>query len=157
MRSGQPFSIFDTSAQTLDLNAPRATFAGAHPKRRNSLVASPTPDLFHIITFLPAMIARAPNPLTPGGHWPSNMSARDEFRAPGFWNLDVGIHKDTKVTDRFTLQIRGEAFNILNHANLYVIGTSADLGNSNTVDACYGCTGSSFDRRQIQLAAKLIF
>jgi hypothetical protein len=55
------------------------------------------------------------------------------------------------------LQIRGEAFNVFNHANLYVIGTSADIGSSNTVDACFGCTGSSYDRRQFQLGARFLF
>jgi hypothetical protein len=157
-RSGEPFSVFDTSAQTLDLNAPRATFNGAYPTHRNTFVPSSTvPDDIQLITFLPAQIAREPNPLTPGAQWPANMSARNAFRAPGFWNLDVGIHKDTRLTERFTLQIRAEFFNVFNHANLYIIGTSADLGVGNTVDACFGCTGSSYDRRQVQLAVKMIF
>jgi hypothetical protein len=157
-RSGEPFSVFDTSAQTLDLNAPRATFTGAHPTSRNTFVQSPTmPDVIRLITFLPSQIASEPNPLTPGSPWPSNMSARDSFRAPGFWNLDIGIHKDIRLGEHFTLQVRGEFFNVFNHANLYVIGTSADVGASNTVDACFGCTGSSYDQRQIQLATKLLF
>jgi outer membrane receptor protein involved in Fe transport len=157
-RSGEPFSVFDTSSQTLDLSAPRASFVGNYPTSRNTFVPSQTmPDLIQLITFLPSQIAREPNPLTPGAQWPSNMSARDSFRAPGFWNLDVGIHRDTKLTDRFTLQIRAEFFNIFNHANLYVIGTSANVGAGNTVNACFGCTGSSYDQRQVQLSAKLIF
>ena len=157
-RSGEPFSVFDTSAQTLDLNTPRATFTGAHPISRNTFVESPTvPDSIHLITFLPAQIAREPNPLMPGSPWPANMSPRDAFRAPGFWNLDVGIHKNTRLSERFTLQLRAEFFNVFNHANLYVIGTSADVGASNTVDACFGCTGSSYDQRQIQMATKLLF
>jgi len=85
------------------------------------------------------------------------MSGRDAFRAPGSWNLDMGIYKDTKLTERFSMQLRAEAFNIFNHANLYVVGTSADLGSGNSVTACYGCTGSTFDRRHLQLALKLSF
>jgi hypothetical protein len=53
--------------------------------------------------------------------------------------------------------MRAELFNVFNHANLYVMGATADVGRSNTVDACFGCTGSIYDRRQVQLAAKLIF
>jgi hypothetical protein len=156
-RSGQPFSVFDTSTQTLDLSAPRASFTSSAPKRRNTFVPSTMPDTFHIITFLPSQILRQPNLLTPGSQWPANMSKRDAFRAPGFWNLDAAVFKDTKVTERLTLQLRGEAFNVFNHANLYVIGTSADIGSSNTVDACFGCSGSSYDRRQFQLGARFLF
>ncbi|MES1260145.1 MAG: hypothetical protein ABUS49_00310, partial [Acidobacteriota bacterium] len=106
---------------------------------------------------LPAQFASTPNPLTPGAVWPANMSRRDAFRAPGFWNLDLGVHKDTKLTERFTLQLRAELFNLFNHANLYVIGATADVGAGNTVDACFGCTGSTWARRHVQLAAKIIF
>ncbi len=81
-RSGQPFSVFDTIAQTLDLNAPRATFAGSYPTSRNTFVRTPTPDTYQIITFLPSQIAHEPNPLTPGSQWPSNMSGRDAFVRP---------------------------------------------------------------------------
>ena len=58
---------------------------------------------------------------------------------------------------RFSLQLRGETFNIFNHANLYDVGANADVGASNSVTACYGCTGSTYDRRHLQLGAKLIF
>ena len=70
---------------------------------------------------------------------------------------DLGIYKDTKLTERFSLQLRAEAFNIFNHANLYVVGNSADMGAGNTVSACYGCTGSTYDRRHLQLGVKLLW
>ncbi len=94
--------------------------------------------------------------LTPGSSW-TPMSGRDSFRAPGWWNLDLGVYKDTKITERVSLQLRAEAFNIFNHANLYVVGNSADLGAGNFVGACFGCTGSTYDRRHLQLAAKIVF
>ena len=56
-----------------------------------------------------------------------------------------------------SLQLRLETFNLFNHANLYVNGNSADMGAGNTVNACYGCTGSTYDRRHLQLAAKVIW
>ncbi|HEY3836805.1 MAG TPA: hypothetical protein VGL72_09545, partial [Bryobacteraceae bacterium] len=156
-RSGQPFSIFDTAAQTLDLNAPRATFTGAVPTRRNTFVATRTPDTYQVFTILPANIAHVLNPLTPGSAWPSKMSQRDAFRAPGFWNLDLALNKESKLTERITLQLRAEIFNVFNHANLYVIGATADVGASNTVEGCFGCTGSAWDRRQVQLGARVSF
>ncbi|HVW85788.1 MAG TPA: carboxypeptidase regulatory-like domain-containing protein [Bryobacteraceae bacterium] len=156
-RTGQPFSVFDTSSQTLDLNTPRATFIGKVPNQMNSFVATPTPDTFNLLTFLPSQIASEPNLLTPGSSWPRYMSGRDAFRAPGWWNVDLGIYKDTKLTERFTLQLRAESFNIFNHANLYINGTTADVGSSNAVSGCFGCTGATYDRRHLQLAAKVIF
>ena len=61
------------------------------------------------------------------------------------------------ITERLSLQLRAEAFNLFNHANLYVVGTSADLANGNAVNACFGCTGSTYDRRHLQLAAKFVW
>jgi hypothetical protein len=157
-RTGQPFSIFDTSVPlNLDANAQRAVFNGPVPNTSNGLVATSVADTYNYFTFTNAQISHVANPLTPGSPWPSGMSGRDAFRAPGWWNIDFGLYKDTKLTERFTLQLRAEAFNLFNHANLYVQGTSADMGAGNTVTSCYGCTGSTYDRRNMQLAAKIVF
>jgi hypothetical protein len=156
-RSGQPFSVFDTLAQTLDLNAPRATFTGSYSRKRNIFLASPSPDLYHLISFLDPQFDHERNPLSPGARWPAAMSQRNAFRAPGFWNFDLAISKETKLTERLRLQLRAELFNLFNHANLYIIGSSANLGQSNTVDGCFGCTGSPWDRRQVQLSGRVNF
>jgi hypothetical protein len=158
-RTGQPYSIFDCSSPlTLTFNCERAVFNGPVPNTSNGLVPNASPDSFSWVTFTDAQINHTlTNPLTPGASWPSSMSGRDAFRAPGWWNLDFGVYKDTKITERITLQLRGETFNIFNHANLYVVGNSADLGSGNSVTACYGCTGSTYDRRNLQLAAKVVF
>lgn len=156
-RTGQPFSVFDSTFQQLPLNTPRASFNGGVPRDGNGLIATAAPDTYQYLTFTPSQIAHVPMSLAPGSAWPSNMSGRDVFRAPGWWNLDLGVYKDTKITERVSLQLRAETFNVFNHANLYVVGTSADLGTGNGVNACYGCTGSTFDRRHLQLGAKIIF
>jgi hypothetical protein len=44
-------------------------------------------------------------------------SGRNLAQGPNFWNFDAGITKSIKVTERFGLQLRMEAFNIFNHAN----------------------------------------
>lgn len=156
-RTGQPFSVFDSSASLLPLNTQRATFSGPVPNTGNGLVATGTPDTYNYLTFTPAQITHIPFALAPGSQWPASMSGRDAFRAPGWWNLDIGVYKDTKITERFSVQLRAEVFNLFNHANLYVTGASADVGSGNAVTACYGCTGSTYDRRNLQLGAKLIF
>ena len=44
-------------------------------------------------------------------------NGRNIFKGPNFWNLDSGLLKDFTLTERFKLQFRAEAFNVLNHAN----------------------------------------
>ena len=44
-------------------------------------------------------------------------SGRNLAQGPGFWNLDMGLSKNFKITERFNLQMRAEFFNVLNHAN----------------------------------------
>jgi len=159
-RTGQPFSFFDSAAQELPLNTPRATFIGNVPNTNTgNLIPTSVPNTFQYITVNPAQIAHEPMALTPGQPWPTNMSGRDAFRAPGWWNLDFGLYKDTKVNERISVQLRAEVFNIFNHANLYVDGITADVGTNNgtnnAVNACYGCTGSTYDRRHLQLGAKI--
>jgi hypothetical protein len=87
------------------------------------------------------------------------MSGRNAFRAPGTWFVNVGVYKTFAITERVNLQLRGEAYNIFNHANLYVEGSGADADVSSTtyIPACRGCTGTSTDRRNLQLAARIQF
>jgi len=60
------------------------------------------------------------------GPYPSNMVGRNVFRAPGAWNLDLGLNKNFKIGDRYRIQFRFETYNTLNHANLYADTTWND-------------------------------
>ena len=75
---------------------------------------------------------------------------------PGFSNLDFAVIKNTKVTERLNLQIRADAFDVLNQTNFgqpnSVLGNNFGLINSTRFP-----TGDSGSSRQLQLAAKLIF
>ena len=44
-------------------------------------------------------------------------NGRNIVQGPNFWNLDSGLLKDFSLTERFKLQFRAEAFNVLNHPN----------------------------------------
>ncbi len=46
-----------------------------------------------------------------------NGNGRNIVQGPNFWNLDSGLLKDFGLTERFKLQFRAEAFNVLNHTN----------------------------------------
>ena len=47
-RSGQPFSVFDSTYQVLPYNTPRATFAGDVANTGNGLVATATPNTYQV-------------------------------------------------------------------------------------------------------------
>jgi hypothetical protein len=42
---------------------------------------------------------------------------RNVMRGLGAWQIDFALHREFRLTERFTLQLRGEVFNILNHPN----------------------------------------
>ena len=81
---------------------------------------------------------------------------RGVYSGPGLADVDFSIFKNTKVTERTTLQFRAELFNILNHANF---GTpNAVVFANGTVSPSAGLiTSTATTSRQIQFGLKLIF
>ena len=66
-------------------------------------------------------------------------------------NIDIGLSRTFAIRERMRLQFRSEAFNLLNHPNLGLPGTSIGA-------AGVGIIGSVITpERQIQLALKLYF
>ena len=81
----------------------------------------------------------------------------DEFRRPGMFMLDVNFAKTTPITNSVRLQVRLEAFNLLNspqydERQYNQTTTSADFGRINR-----NSTGQSGFQRFIQLGFRLIF
>jgi len=84
--------------------------------------------------------------------FPANMTRRDQFRTPGLWNLNLGIYKNFKLHEAWTLQFRAELFDAFNHANLEINEGQAEIStNPDFVSA------KRFGARNIQLALKLTF
>jgi hypothetical protein len=72
---------------------------------------------------------------------------RDALRGPSLKQLDFSLFKDTKLTERFTMQLRAEFFNIFNHpnfANPLLPSGIADAGfnsfSNGTAGSCGGTT-----------------
>jgi hypothetical protein len=70
---------------------------------------------------------------------------------PGINNFDVGIHKDTQLTEQTRLEFRGEFFNIVNHAQFMTPDGNISDG------ADFGRVMQARDPRLIQFALKLFF
>jgi carboxypeptidase family protein len=75
---------------------------------------------------------------------------RAQLRNPGYWNTDFSLFKNFDMREGIRLQLRGEFFNVFNHANLD--GPNATL-NSPTFASISGASAP----RIIQLAAKVVF
>jgi hypothetical protein len=46
----------------------------------------------------------------------------------GYWAVDTSIFKNIRLSDRFRLQFRAEAFNIFNHTNFQLGGATGPTG-----------------------------
>jgi Carboxypeptidase regulatory-like domain/TonB dependent receptor len=89
-------------------------------------------------------------------------SRRGQYRNPGFQDVDFSVFKNTKLTERFTLQLRAEMFNLFNHTNLAPAGQPSTSDTGGTIGSTFGAyagapgigVGEPFNTN---LAAKIIF
>jgi hypothetical protein len=79
-------------------------------------------------------------------------SGRNILRGPTFFNSDLGLLKETALTERASLQFRAEFFNIFNNPNFR-------LPNANASSAQFGRITAVTDDNQriVQLGMKLSF
>lgn len=155
-RTGTPFTIFDGT--NANLSSPRLV-----PNGPVSINVTPTgnANFFNYINLAGQPVGAFSNAVCGGcsdfGPYPANMTTRNQFRGPGLWNLDAGVSRNIKLTERYSLQLRGEMFNALNHANLYIAPGTQDV-TSGFVGAVKGITpNGNVERRNVQLALKFIF
>ncbi|MBO0797623.1 MAG: TonB-dependent receptor plug domain-containing protein, partial [Blastocatellia bacterium] len=70
----------------------------------------------------------------------SDGAGRNIFTGPSYWNLDFGINKSFRLTERFSLDFRVEMFNALNHANFDNIRDASITGSSSLISPNFGQT-----------------
>jgi len=76
---------------------------------------------------------------------------RGVVSAPGFDRIDIGLFRNFKIPGGVNFQLRGEAFNLLNHTNLGSPGTTS------TTSSTFGVITSARDNRVMQVAGKITF
>jgi hypothetical protein len=83
---------------------------------------------------------------------------RNAFRAPGISQLDLGLSKYVSITERMSIRLRADAFNVFNRAQFGA--PNADVSASNfgiiTTTISNYATGRGTPR-EFQLSAKIIF
>jgi hypothetical protein len=198
-QTGQPFSIFDRSnPEFAGLNSgnPRPLFSGAinysqlipnaDPNNPNSFLYLPLNPVADsngncVLTgpFFCSQLSSGPFSFPFNGRI-LNTVPRNIFRRPGTQYHNMALEKNFALPKIFgregvRLQLRGEFYGIFNHANLYVIESTNDVGISRFQFAdgqrspgvqvrrgngAFPITAglpSYIDNRQIVIAAKIIF
>jgi hypothetical protein len=83
---------------------------------------------------------------------------RNALIGPSLTQLDISLRKTTPLTERTSLQLRAEAFNVFNHANFntpnLITYTSAAAPPSGSAGVI---TSTATNSRQIQISAKVIW
>jgi hypothetical protein len=160
VRGGFPFTLFDcTNAFTTCM---RAVQTSPHSKTGS---AKPDPsgaaNTFDYFNFSSGFDSSYVNPIvgiSDFGPFPKNMLTRGYFYSPGAFYADFGIYKTTQITERLSLQLRGEFFDLFNHSNMWLTLSDNDLSSTTTVHAQKGVPPiNANERRNIQLDLKLIF
>ena len=82
---------------------------------------------------------------------------RNVVLGPGFSNLDLALVKKTKITERMSLEIRADAFDLFNQANFGQPGSTYGTSTFGLISSTRFATGDSGSSRQLQLSAKLVF
>lgn len=110
---GRPFSVllpFDPSGQGLPFSGVRAAWDGT-PVHINPRNPFDYVEETYTAGGLPLSPFFFPSPGTVGN------SRRNQLIGPGLSQLDMDLIKNTKITERTSLQFRWEVYNVLNRAN----------------------------------------
>jgi hypothetical protein len=148
MTSGQPVTLVYSPAAAFVVSGISADFRGANNYRPNVLgeVKVPegqrTPGFYLDRNMVALPTATSPNPFGNAG--------RNTIRSDSFYQFDASLAKNFAVTERVRIQLRGEAFNLLNKTNL-------GAPNSNFSSGAFGTVTSAYDARQLQVGLKLSF
>ena len=86
-------------------------------------------------------------------------AGRNSLTGPGLINVNFSLIKNTKLSERFTVQLRADAFNVFNHPNFSVpiLPNNTDIFDSTGQPSSVAglLTSTSTTAREIQLALKL--
>ncbi len=137
-QSGFPLSIAATNASLQGL---------AFIQLRPNIVGDPVrSDGDRLSQYFNTSAFQQPAPYTLGNA-PRTLSS---VRAPTYFATNLSLVRDFKLNEKVRFQLRAETFNIFNHANFLIPGTT--LG----TDTFGRITGTE-DPRQVQLAVRLYF
>jgi len=84
-------------------------------------------------------------------------SGRNHFYGPGFVNFDMVFAKTTKITERFSAELRVECYNIFNHPHFNNPGNGITGSTFGLISSTVTRPDATTSARQMQVAIKLNF
>ncbi|HEU0139678.1 MAG TPA: carboxypeptidase regulatory-like domain-containing protein [Bryobacteraceae bacterium] len=154
--SGTPFNV---TASTASLNTPGSNTQTADQVGEIVKIGDvgPGTQYYDVTAF------RDPNFQRPAGTFRFGSMGRHALRGPGFQKVDLALFKDFRLTERFTLQFKAEAFNFTNTprfgnpaANVSNMTVNASTGAITNVNNFMAITSAS-DERKFRFGLRLSF
>jgi hypothetical protein len=147
LTSGEPVNVLWSPPANTQVSDIGPDWRGAISYRPNLIGTAvlPESERANTVRYLDRTAFVGTTPQQPFGN-----VGRNSIYGPMFWQADVNIQKDFRLTERFRMQFRSEFFNILNRTNFRppVVNWTA---------ANFGLFTSTYQPRQIQFALKLSF
>lgn len=147
LQSGNPVNFRTSNTSFTGLQTLRPSVAGP-------LVSGVIPDPIGNATFVGYL--ESPTALRDQGLAFGNLG-RNVVIGPGFSNLDLALVKNTRITERVRVQLRADAFDLLNQVNFGQPGATVNTATFARINSTRFPTGDSGSSRQLQLALKLLF
>jgi len=117
-RTGQPFSVYDSTGATGYLgNASAGVVLADYLGGPRTCASAPN-----------CLDPSASNFVASGSQTNFGNMPRNQFRGPGYFTTDFSVQKDIKLTERFVFTLGANAFNVLNHPNF--ANPDADISNA---------------------------
>ncbi len=135
LQSGQPFTVYDS------VNNTNAFPAGTV---RPNLIGDPNAGPHTLSGWFNTAAFQSAPAYTFGD------SPRSVLRGPSWKSVDLTLSKSFKIRERWSAELRGEFFNVLNHPNFDLPGHT--LGNAD-----FGVISSAEPARTVQVALRLVF
>jgi hypothetical protein len=138
------------SGGTLSYNGPDTLGLGGNTTNRPNLVSPVTYPHKQKAWFNTAAFANPVAPWAGGGNNGFGNAGKDAVIAPGLFNWNIALFKDFPIHESFHLQFRAESFNTFNHTEFNQVDGGSNDGN-------FGQVTSTYDPRELQFGAKLMF
>jgi hypothetical protein len=165
--SGTPFTITDSGAGATFLNAPGNT--------QTANIVGPIKILNHqpytgcssvscaYFDYTPGVVFQQVSATSPGlldGFFGN--AGRNLIRGPGYFNLDMSLMRDFKISERFTFQFEGSAFGVTNTPHFANPNNNISRGSNfgritSTLVTTNASLGGSGGQRQWWFGGKVIF
>ena len=136
----------------LTYNGPDVVGAGGNTTNRPNIVGPITYPHQQKAWFSTSSFAAPSAPWTAAGAGGTGFgnAGKDAVVGPGLFNWNISLFKDIPIHESISFQLRAESFNTFNHTEFNEVDGGSNDGN-------FGQATSTYDPRELQFGAKLIF